>query len=146
MPDMQKVTIYTDGACHPNPGKGGWAALLRIQGQDRIISGGEKYSTNNRMELTAAIKALKSLHKPSNIKFYTDSNYLKKGITLWMPNWIKQGWKRKGGTLRNADLWKELHTAAKKHQIKWHWVKAHSTNKNNQRVDRLAVMARKKIR
>ena len=138
MSDSQHVTIYTDGACDPNPGPGGWAALLLFDSQEQILTGSEIDTTNNRMELTAAIQALKALKKPSQIDFYTDSQYLKRGITEWMPNWRARNWRRKGGKLANVDLWQALDEAIQTHQISWHWVKGHAGDRQNQRVDHLA--------
>lgn len=135
---MERVTIYSDGSCLGNPGRGGWAALIREGEAERVLSGSEVHSTNNRMELTAALKALESLHKTSEIDFYTDSQYLRRGIIEWLPNWQARGWKRKGGALANAELWRALGKVILRHQIHWHWVKGHSTNRDNQRVDRLA--------
>ena len=138
MSDSQHVTIYTDGACDPNPGPGGWAALLLFDSQEQILTGSEIDTTNNRMELTAAIQSLKALKKPSQIDFYTDSQYLKRGITEWMPNWRARNWRRKGGKLANVDLWQALDEAIQTHQISWHWVKGHAGDRQNQRVDHLA--------
>ena len=105
MSELPRVTIYSDGACDPNPGPGGWAALLRYGNQQKEISGSEADTTNNRMELTAAVQALLSLKKPHRVDFYTDSQYLQRGITEWMPDWRKRNWRRKGGALKNLDLW-----------------------------------------
>lgn len=138
MSDSQHVTIYTDGACDPNPGPGGWAALLLFDSQEKILTGSEIETTNNRMELTAAIQALKALKKPNQVDFYTDSQYLKRGITEWMPNWRARNWRRKGGKLANVDLWQALDEAIQTHQISWHWVKGHAGDRQNQRVDHLA--------
>jgi ribonuclease HI len=138
MSDSQHVTIYTDGACDPNPGPGGWAALLLFDSQEQILTGSEVETTNNRMELTAAIQALKALRKPSQVDFYTDSQYLKRGITEWIPNWRVRNWRRKGGKLANVDLWQALDEAIQTHQISWHWVKGHAGDRQNQRVDHLA--------
>lgn len=138
MTDLQEVTIYTDGACDPNPGPGGWAALLIYNKREQTLTGSERQTTNNRMELTAAIEALKALKKPSQIEFFTDSQYLRLGITDWIPNWRARDWRRKGGKLANVDLWQALDKYIQDHQINWHWVRGHSGNRNNQRVDRLA--------
>jgi ribonuclease HI len=138
MSDPQRVTIYTDGACDPNPGPGGWAALLLFRSQEQILTGSELETTNNRMELTAAIQALKALSNPSQVDFYTDSQYLRRGITEWIPNWRARNWRRKGGKLANVDLWQALDKAIQTHQIKWRWVKGHAGDRKNQRVDRLA--------
>lgn len=138
MSDLPTVTIYTDGACDPNPGPGGWAALLRYGTHEKILSGSELQSTNNRMELTAAVQALQALKQACRIDFYTDSEYLKKGITEWLPRWRARQWRRKGGALANVDLWRQLDTAVQPHQIEWHWVRGHAGNRDNQRVDYLA--------
>ena len=138
MTDLQEVTIYTDGACDPNPGPGGWAALLIYNKREQTLTGSERQTTNNRMELTAAIEALKALKKPSQVEFFTDSQYLRLGITDWIPNWRARNWRRKGGKLANVDLWQALDKYIQDHQINWHWVRGHSGNRNNQRVDRLA--------
>lgn len=145
MTDLPQVTIYTDGACDPNPGPGGWAALLIAKGKERVISGSESETTNNWMELTAAIQALKTLQGRSRIEFYTDSEYLKKGITEWMANWRARNWRRKGGKLANVDLWQALDKAIQEHQIQWHWVRGHSGDRHNQRVDLLARKAIQRI-
>jgi ribonuclease HI len=141
MNDLPEVTIYTDGSCDPNPGPGGWAALLRYEGHEKALTGSSPDTTNNRMELTAAIRALKALNRPCKVQFYTDSEYLKKGITEWMARWQTRNWRRKGGALANADLWKELASEIKSHQIDWHWVRGHAGNRHNQQVDRLARAA-----
>lgn len=135
------VIIYTDGACSPNPGPGGWGALLRFNDHTKEISGSAEHTTNNRMELTAAVEALNSLKRPCRIKLYTDSNYMKRGITEWLPGWRARNWKRKEGKLANVDLWKALDKAIREHDIEWHWVKGHAGNRDNQRVDYLARKA-----
>ena len=139
--NQKTVIIYTDGACNPNPGPGGWAALLRYGKNKKEIYGSSRQTTNNRMELIAAIKALNALKFPSKVEFYTDSNYLKRGITEWLPNWRARNWHRKGGKLANIDLWKALDKAIQPHKIEWHWVKGHAGNRDNQRVDYLARKA-----
>jgi ribonuclease HI len=145
MPKKPFVKIFTDGACSGNPGPGGWAALLIYQGREKEISGSEKSTTNNRMELTAAVKALQALKEPCQVEFYTDSEYLKKGITEWIENWKKLGWRRgspgKTRPLANADLWQELDQISAEHQISWHWVRGHAGHPENERVDRLATRA-----
>jgi len=138
---MPQVTIYTDGACDPNPGPGGWAALLRSGEHVKEISGNASNTTNNRMELTAAIQALRSLRQPCQVDLFTDSEYLKRGITEWLPGWRRRGWRRKDGELANADLWQDLDQAMQSHEIHWHWVRGHAADRDNQRVDRLARMA-----
>ena len=141
MPDLPAVTIYTDGACDPNPGPGGWAALLRYKQQEKVLTGSESPTTNNRMELVAALQALQALKQPFQVAFFTDSEYLKKGITEWMPVWRKRQWRRKGGALANVDLWQQLEVAIQPHQIEWHWVRGHAGHPDNQRVDALARQA-----
>jgi ribonuclease HI len=138
MNDLPLVTIYTDGACDPNPGPGGWAALLRSAGHTKELTGGEPDTTNNRMELTAAAQALQSLNRPCQIDFYTDSEYLRRGITEWLPGWRRRNWRRKDGALANVDLWQALDAAMQPHVIEWHWVRGHAGDRDNQRVDRLA--------
>lgn len=145
MPEQTQVTIYTDGACLGNPGPGGWAALLRSGKHEKIIRGSEDQTTNNRMELMAALQALKSLTRPCQVDLYTDSEYLRRGITEWMENWRARGWKRKGGSLANVELWQALDTVVKEHQIKWHWVRGHAGHPENERVDRLARQAIPKL-
>lgn len=138
---MLNVTIYTDGACLDNPGPGGWGAILRYGKHERVVSGGEKDTTNNRMELRAALEALRTLTEPCSVTLFTDSNYLKKGITEWMPNWKRRNWRRKGGKLANVDLWKKLDEEVSRHEIQWHWVRGHAGNRMNERVDRVAKKA-----
>ena len=138
---MAQVTIYSDGSCLGNPGRGGWAALIRSGGRERVLSGSEAVSTNNRMELMAALRALQALERPSQVAFYTDSQYLRRGIIEWLPGWQARGWKRKGGKLANVELWQALAAAIQRHEIHWHWVKGHATDRDNQRVDRLAKQA-----
>ncbi len=139
------VTIYTDGGCDPNPGRGGWAALIQQDGKTTELSGCDPDSTNNRMELTAAIRALNSLKEPSKVTLHTDSTYLQKGITEWMPGWLKKNWRGSNGPVLNQDLWKELLAAAKPHQVTWMWVKGHSGNRFNARVDALVHQARSRL-
>lgn len=142
----QVVTIYTDGACEPNPGPGGWAALLRYKDHEKILTGSEPATTNNRMELTAALRALEALKRPMKVKLHTDSEYLKRGITEWLPGWRRRGWKRKGGALANVDLWQALDAALQRHQVEWHWVRGHAGQVENERVDRLAKQAIRRSR
>ena len=132
------VVIYTDGGCDPNPGVGGWGAVLQCNQHWKEISGGEYHTTNNRMELTAAIRALETLKRPCTIELYTDSEYLKRGITEWMPAWKKRNWVRKRGELKNKELWQELDALSTKHDIEWHWVRGHAGNPGNERCDELA--------
>ena len=135
---MPKITIYSDGSCDPNPGPGGWAALLKSGNREKELHGSERDTTNNRMELTAALRALEQLKRASQIDFYTDSEYLRRGITEWMPRWKERNWRRKGGALANVDLWQALDKAIQQHKITWHWVRGHTGNPSNERVDRLA--------
>ena len=133
------VEIFTDGACRGNPGPGGWAALLRTGDREREISGGEVLTTNNRMELRAAIEALNALKKPCRVELHTDSNYVRDGITKWIHGWQRNGWRTADKKpVKNAELWEELLEAAARHQVKWHWVKGHSGHPENDRVDALA--------
>lgn len=136
---MKQIEIHTDGACLGNPGPGGWAALLRYQGRERELAGGEVHTTNNRMELMAAIMALETLKEPCTAVLHTDSQYVRQGITEWMPNWVRRNWKTAGGAaVKNRDLWERLHTAAQRHSIDWRWVKGHSGDPDNERVDTMA--------
>jgi len=141
MADLPRVTIYTDGACEPNPGPGGWAALLLFGKHEKELRGAEPHTTNNRMELTAAVQALGALTQATRVDFYTDSEYLRKGITEWLPDWRRRGWKRKGGKLANIALWQALEAALEGHDISWHWVRGHAGDRFNQRVDSLARRA-----
>jgi ribonuclease HI len=141
MPVLSRVTIYTDGACVPNPGPGGWAALLRFSTHEKTLTGSAPDTTNNRMELTAAVEALKAINRACQVDIYTDSEYLKRGITEWLPNWQRRGWKRKGGALANVDLWQALEAALSQHTVTWHWVRGHAGDPHNERVDRLANAA-----
>lgn len=141
MPNLPQVTIYTDGACEPNPGSGGWAALMLFGRHEKELSGAEPSTTNNRMELTAAVRALSTLTQPCQVDFYTDSEYLRRGITEWLPGWRERGWKRKAGKLANIDLWQELEATLEEHKISWHWVRGHAGDRYNQRVDSLARKA-----
>ena len=139
---MNNVTIYTDGACSGNPGPGGWGAVLLSGAHRKEISGGDPQTTNNRMELTAAIEALKALKLPSKVDLFTDSTYVKKGITEWIVNWKKNGWKRRSGRkllpVKNAELWRELDQLVAKHDVAFHWVEGHAGNEENERCDELA--------
>lgn len=141
MPALPHITIYTDGACAPNPGPGGWAALLRSGKHEKTLTGHAAETTNNRMELTAAVEALKALNRPCRVDLYTDSEYLQRGITEWLPSWRRRGWKRKGGALANADLWQALVAALSQHTVTWHWVRGHAGDPHNDKVDRLANAA-----
>jgi len=144
MTEMPSVTIYTDGACEPNPGPGGWAALLVFGKHEKEMCGAEGQTTNNRMELTAAVQALGALSQPCRVEIYTDSEYLRRGISEWLPDWRRRGWKRKSGKLANIDLWQALEASLKEHAITWHWVRGHAGNRFNQRVDSLARKAMRK--
>ena len=141
MADKPAVVIYTDGACSGNPGPGGWGVILKYGKHERELWGGEKDTTNNRMELNAALEALKALTEPCQVSLYTDSEYLKKGITEWLPDWKRRNWKRKGGKLANVDLWMKLDEEIARHQIQWRWVRGHAGNRMNERVDQLAKKA-----
>jgi ribonuclease HI len=137
--EWKRVEIHTDGACLGNPGPGGWAALLRHGPRERELSGGEPHTTNNRMELMAAIVALETLTGPCEVTLVTDSQYVRQGITQWLPTWVRRGWKTAGGEpVKNRDLWERLHAACARHRIDWHWVKGHSGDPDNDRVDELA--------
>lgn len=135
----QHVDIYTDGACRGNPGPGGWAAILKYGDKETIIQGAETETTNNRMELTAAVSALKKLKRSCDIKITTDSKYLMDGVTTWLPNWKTNGWKTAAKKpVKNEDLWRLLDELVTNHKISWNWVKGHSGHSENERVDRLA--------
>jgi ribonuclease HI len=136
------VEIYTDGACRGNPGPGGWAATLAWEGHERELSGAERDTTNNRMELTAVIRALEALKRPMAVRVYTDSQYVRQGITEWLPNWKKRDWRTADRKpVKNRDLWEALDAAAARHQVEWHWVKGHAGVPGNERVDALANAA-----
>lgn len=140
---LPMVEIFTDGGCSPNPGAGAWAALLRYQGVEKEISGFEAATTNNRMELMAAIAALRALKKPAIVKLHTDSKYVQQGMQSWLANWIARGWKTADKKpVQNADLWQELLAASKPHQVEWLWVKGHAGHVENERVDALVHQAR----
>lgn len=141
-----EVTIYSDGGCRPNPGIGGWAAILIGGGRERELSGGQRDSTNNRMELTAAVEALTALKRPCSVTFYTDSEYLRNGITKWLKGWKRNNWVRREGPVKNVDLWKRLDELAQRHEIDWRWVRAHAGNHYNERCDELAAEAIERIR
>lgn len=133
------VEIYTDGACKGNPGPGGWGVLLRCNGKEKTLHGGETHTTNNRMELMAAIQGLQSLTRTCEVDLYTDSQYLRQGMLSWLKSWKLNGWKNsKKEPVKNADLWKLLDDLASSHKINWHWVKGHSGHKENDLVDALA--------
>ena len=143
---MNKITIYTDGACSGNPGKGGWGAILIYAKEEKYLSGSNQLTTNNQMELTATIKALKAIVKPHNIALYTDSQYVKNGITSWIINWKKNGWKTANKKpVANKDLWIELDKCVKFHSVSWFWVKGHSGDHYNEIADQLAVKAMNEV-
>lgn len=135
---MKKVQLITDGACIGNPGPGGWACVLRFGQLDKEMWGAEPQTTNNRMELTAALEALKTLKMPCNVQIFTDSSYLLKGASEWLKGWKQRGWRRKEGALLNADLWQALDAELAKHQVSWQWVKGHAGHTLNERADELA--------
>ncbi len=135
----QRVTVYTDGACSGNPGPGGWGAILIFGDHARELMGGEPHTTNNRMELTAAIAALEALKRSCSVDLYTDSEYLKNGITSWINGWKRNGWRTSDKKpVKNIDLWKRLDAALQTHQVRWHWVKGHAGHAMNERADELA--------
>lgn len=141
-----ELIIYTDGGCDPNPGPGGWAALI-IEGEThRELSGAEAHSTNNRMELTAAIEALRAIRGSAAITLYTDSQYLKRGIDEWMPRWLAKKWRGTSGPVANQDLWQELLRVSRNHKVNWCWLPGHTGNPYNERVDYLCNHARSKLR
>lgn len=136
---MDEVVIYTDGACSGNPGPGGWGALMQFGGHEKELKGGETSTTNNRMELLAAIEALEALKRPCHIDLHTDSTYLRDGITKWIVNWKRNGWKTAAKKpVKNVDLWLRLEAAIARHQINWHWVKGHAGDPGNEAADALA--------
>ena len=138
----QCVEIFTDGACRGNPGPGGWGAILRYQERERTLSGAQADTTNNRMELMAAIMALEALKRPCQVSLTTDSQYLKQGITQWVANWKRRHWRTASGQpVKNQDLWERLDSAASPHDIQWHWVRGHSGHPQNERADQLANQA-----
>jgi ribonuclease HI len=133
------VQVYADGACKGNPGAGGWGAVLRTKEGEREIFGGERQTTNNRMELTAVIRALETLASPSTVEVYTDSQYVQKGISEWLPDWKRRGWRTADKQpVKNVDLWQELERLAGRHTVSWHWVRGHAGHPENERADALA--------
>ena len=137
------VEVWTDGGCRPNPGPGGWAVLLRSGTHERELSGGHPATTNNRMELTAAAEALEALTRPCRIALHTDSEYVRNGVTRWSTGWVRRNWRTAGGDpVANMELWRRVLEAARRHEVSWHWVRGHSGNLENERVDRLATAAR----
>jgi ribonuclease HI len=135
------VEIYTDGGCEPNPGMGGWAAVLIYKGSIKELSGGALDTTNNRMEMTAAIRALEALKRPCTVCIHTDSQYLQRGITEWLPSWKRRHWMRRGGPVKNEDLWRKLDELTGNHEIQWKWVRGHAGVAYNERCDVLAHQA-----
>lgn len=141
---MKSVEIFTDGACSGNPGPGGWGAILRYGSRERELSGGEAETTNNRMELTAAIEALNALKQPCRIDLYTDSSYVRDGIKKWIVNWKKAGWNTAARKpVKNVDLWQALDEARARHDVRWHWIRGHAGHPENERADELARLAMK---
>ena len=136
---MSRVEIYTDGACRGNPGPGGWGVLLRLKDKERELCGGELHTTNNRMELTAAIEALSALSRPCEVALYTDSEYVRRGISEWLAGWKRSGWRTAARKpVKNEDLWRRLDAIAATHRVEWHWVKGHAGHPENERADALA--------
>jgi len=136
---MKEITLFTDGACRGNPGPGGWGVLLRFGQHEKELCGGEFNTTNNRMELTAAIQGLAALKEPCRVQVYTDSRYLRDGISEWLPGWKRRGWRTADRSpVKNADLWQALDALCQQHQVTWHWVRAHAGHPENERADRLA--------
>ncbi len=145
--DTAPVEIWTDGGCKPNPGPGGWAAILKFRDTIREVSGGEPETTNNRMELTAAAEALAALTRPCRVIIHTDSEYLKNGITRWHAGWVRKNWRNAAGDpVKNMDLWRRVLDAAKPHRIEWLWVRGHSGDAMNERADQLATAARERLK
>ena len=139
MANETPIIIYTDGACRGNPGPGGWGALLQAGPHEKALCGGEAHTTNNRMELTAVIRALQALKRPSAVQIHTDSQYVQKGVTEWLVNWKKRGWKTADKKpVKNDDLWRELDGLLGNHELSWHWVKGHAGHVENERADELA--------
>ncbi len=140
------VSIWTDGGCKPNPGPGGWGAVLQFRGRERDLSGAEAVTTNNRMELTAAAVALETLKRPCRVVLHTDSEYVRNGITRWHTGWVRKNWRTAGGDpVKNMDLWQRLLDAAKGHDIEWRWVRGHAGDAMNERADQLATAARERL-
>uniref|UniRef100_A0A8J4H8A5 Ribonuclease H n=1 Tax=Acidicaldus sp. TaxID=1872105 RepID=A0A8J4H8A5_9PROT len=140
------VEIWTDGGCKPNPGPGGWAAILRHGAHERTLSGAEPATTNNRMELTAAAAALEALKRPCRVALYTDSEYVKNGVTRWKDGWVRRNWRNAAGDpVANMDLWRRLLDAARRHDVAWHWVRGHTGHPLNERADEIATRARESL-
>jgi ribonuclease HI len=143
---MDHVEIFTDGACSGNPGPGGWGAILRARGMEKELSGSEKQTTNNRMEMMAVIAALEALKRPCRVTITTDSQYVMKGMTEWLPGWKTRNWKTAAKKpVKNAELWQRLDKAIAPHEVKWEWVRGHNGHPENERADQLAVAAREKL-
>ncbi|MCL4138895.1 UNVERIFIED_CONTAM: hypothetical protein GTU68_050720 [Idotea baltica] len=143
---MDHVELFTDGACSGNPGPGGWGAILRTKGTEKTLSGGEKDTTNNRMEMMAVIAGLEALQRQCSVKITTDSQYVMKGMMEWLPNWKKRNWKTAGKKpVKNVDLWQRLEKAVQAHQVEWEWVRGHQGHVDNERADQLAVAAREAL-
>jgi ribonuclease HI len=143
---MKDVEAFTDGACRGNPGPGGWGVVLQSRGRVKELCGGEPLTTNNRMEMTAAIRALEALKEACQVDLYTDSSYLRNGITLWLPTWQARGWRTAARKpVKNQDLWLELAAAAARHRVDWHWVRGHAGNPGNERADELANLGLAKV-
>lgn len=139
MSELKQITCFSDGSCLGNPGPGGWAVLLRYKTNEKVLSGAERHTTNNRMELMAAIEGLRAIKEACEVVMVTDSEYVKKGITEWMPKWKQNGWRTANRKpVKNADLWQALDEAVRDHQVTWQWVKGHSGHPENERVDQLA--------
>lgn len=144
---MSIVKIYTDGSCLGNPGYGGWACLMMYGDKEKMLSGAEKDTTNNRMELSAAVKALEALKRQSKVEIWTDSQYVRRGVTEWSHSWVRNNWRNsQKKPVKNKDLWQVLIELSKKHDIDWHWVKGHSGDEYNERVDEAARLAAEKLR
>jgi ribonuclease HI len=140
------VEIWTDGGCKPNPGPGGWAAILRHGAHERTLSGAEPATTNNRMELTAAAAALEALKRPCRVALYTDSEYVKNGVTRWKDGWVRRNWRNAAGDpVANMDLWRRLLDAARRHDVAWYWVRGHTGHPLNERADEIATRARESL-
>lgn len=147
MDSEQVIEVWTDGGCKPNPGPGGWAAILRWKGHEKELSGAEAPTTNNRMELTAAISALEAVTRPSRIVIHTDSEYVRNGVTRWHHGWVRNNWRNAAKEpVANMELWKRLLAAAAKHDVEWKWVRGHSGDPMNERADQLATAARDRAR
>jgi ribonuclease HI len=146
LPEPTPVIIYTDGACSGNPGPGGWCVILRYGNHEKVLQGGASLTTNNRMELRAALAAFQALRRPSLVEVHTDSEYLRRGITEWLSRWQRNGWRTSGKKpVKNRDLWTALQTALGPHRVTWHWVRGHAGNELNERADRQAVAALNRI-